>query len=174
MSEAPFLLDANVFIEAHRRYYNARICPGFWTALNHFLGSPHMLSLDKVKDELTVGNDDLSKWVEHELNDSCFASSVQTRVLDHYAEIQKWAVAQHRFTPAALREFADATTADAWLVAYAKECGHTLVTHEGNDPKNNKKVLIPIVCRAFGVPVTDTFVMLHDLEVRLDWSPPTP
>ena len=171
MSEAPFLLDSNVFIEAHRRYYNARICPGFWKALNHFLDSPRMLSLDKVKDELAVGKDDLFKWVKLQLAPGCFVPSVQTDVLNRYAEIQKWAVAQNRFTPAALREFADAETADAWLVAYAKENGCTLVTHESNDPKNNKKVLIPIVCRAFNVPVTDTFVMLHDLEIRFDWIP---
>ena len=171
MSAAPFLLDSNVFIEAHRRYYNARICPGFWKALRHFLGTPSVLSIDKVRDELVEGKDDLSKWITRSLAPASFVSSGQAAVLNRYAEIQKWAVAQNRFTAAALRDFADAEKADAWLIAYALENGSTLVTHEGNDPKLNKRVLIPVVCRAFGIPVKDTFDMLHELKVLFDWNP---
>jgi len=174
MSEAPFLLDSNVFIEAHRRYYNHRICPGFWKALKHFLGSPRMLSIDKVRAELVDGKDDLSNWITRSLAPASFVSSGQAAVLNRYAEIQKWAVAQNRFTSAALRDFADAEKADAWLIAYALENGSTLVTHEGNDPKLNKRVLIPVVCQVFSVPVIDTFVMLKNLEIRFGWSPAVP
>ena len=28
-----YVLDANVFIEAHQRYYALDVCPGFWLAL---------------------------------------------------------------------------------------------------------------------------------------------
>lgn len=38
MSDAIFLLDTNVFIEAHQRYYGLDLCPGFWDALRHFCG----------------------------------------------------------------------------------------------------------------------------------------
>ena len=30
-----YLLDANVFMEAHRRYYAFDLCPGFWECLLH-------------------------------------------------------------------------------------------------------------------------------------------
>lgn len=36
MSEGPFVLDTNIFIEAHRRYYGLDLCPGFWEPLRHF------------------------------------------------------------------------------------------------------------------------------------------
>ena len=28
-----YLLDANVYIQAHRRYYDFDICPGYWDCL---------------------------------------------------------------------------------------------------------------------------------------------
>ena len=28
-----FVLDTNVFIQAHRRYYAQDVCPGFWECL---------------------------------------------------------------------------------------------------------------------------------------------
>lgn len=171
MSESSFLLDSNVFIEAHKRYYNYGICPGFWKALKHHLSSPVALSIDKVKDELVVGNDDLARWVTSALPSECFAITAITDVVTRYAELQNWAVSQHRYTPNALHEFADSDKADAWLIAFAKVKGRTIVTHEGNDPAKNNRVLIPIVCRAFDIPVIDTFVMLHELEVKLDWAP---
>ena len=171
MSDASFLLDSNVFIEAHRRYYNQRICPGFWKVLRHYLGSPSALSIDKVRDELAAGKDALAEWVVKSLAPATFVASTQEPVIARYAELQRWAASQNKYVPAALHEFANADAADAWLVAFAKEHGKTIVTHEGNDLANRRKVLIPIVCHAFGVPVIDTFVMLHELEVKLDWAP---
>ena len=56
----PFLLDTNVFIEAHRRYYAFDIHPGFWNCLYHLFQTNQAVSLDRVRTELLGGNDELS------------------------------------------------------------------------------------------------------------------
>ncbi len=60
MTNGPFVLDANVFIEAYRRYYGLDLCPGFWECLRHYGGHRRLLSIDRVRDELLVGGDALS------------------------------------------------------------------------------------------------------------------
>ena len=59
-----FLLDSNIFIEAYRRYYAFNLCPGFWDSLIWLHEQNRLLSLDKVKDELTEEPDDLSDWAK--------------------------------------------------------------------------------------------------------------
>ena len=54
-----FVLDANIFIEAHRRYYGLDFCPGFWESLAHFAGQGRLLSIDRVYRELEKGRDAL-------------------------------------------------------------------------------------------------------------------
>ncbi len=36
MTDDMFVLDTNIFIEAHRRYYGLDLCPGFWEALRYY------------------------------------------------------------------------------------------------------------------------------------------
>ncbi|MED4400212.1 DUF4411 family protein [Metabacillus fastidiosus] len=59
-----------------------------------------------------------------------------------------------QFTVAAKEEFA--RNAVAWLIAYAKAKGHTLVTHEVFNPQSKKKILIPVVCEEFEVRYVNT------------------
>jgi hypothetical protein len=165
-----FLLDANVFIEAKRRYYAFDICPGFWDCLPAYHKVGRVLSIDRVKQELVRGEDDLKKWVISVMPDSCFASTNESSVIDKYGEMQNWAQKQIQFTEAAKAEFAN--NADSWLVAYAKIKNFVLVTHEEYEPDIKKKIKLPNVCKAFGVDYDDTFKMLRDLNVRFSWVPP--
>lgn len=57
-----YLLDANVFIEAKRRYYGFDFCPAFWDWLVRENAAGHVFSIDKVADELVRGDDELSTW----------------------------------------------------------------------------------------------------------------
>jgi hypothetical protein len=49
-----YVLDANVFIEAHKRYYAFDICPGYWAALIAQHHSGLVCSIDRVRDELLL------------------------------------------------------------------------------------------------------------------------
>jgi hypothetical protein len=160
-----YVLDANVFIEAARRYYAFDIVPAFWQALLAHASSTRLLSIDRVRGELQRGNDELAQWARSDF-DQWFASTDQDDVVQAYGQIMRWAQAEEQFTAAAKAGFADQENADAWVVAYAKTRGYVVVTHEQFEAKS-KKIKIPNACEAFSVPYVDTFRMLRELGVRL-------
>jgi len=165
-----FLLDANVFIEAKRRYYAFNLCPGFWNCLIWHHGSNQIQSIDRVKQELENGGDDLSNWVASVMPGTCFASTDDASVTSVFGQMVTWVQEQTQFSPEAKAEFAAST--DGWLIAYAKTKDIILVTHEIFTPDARRKVPIPNVCKAFGVPYVDTFAMLKELNVAFSWKPP--
>ena len=52
-----YILDANIFIEAKRRYYAFNLCPGFWDSLLHHNSTGNLESIDRVGKELSEGDD---------------------------------------------------------------------------------------------------------------------
>ena len=163
-SSRPFLLDANIFIEAHRRYYAFDIAPPFWNALINNANNGRLLSIDRIfEKELKRGGDELADWASGSFH-QFFASTDEKAVTEAYREIMVWSQGQTQFTGAAKAEFADA--ADSWLVAYAlaKDC--IVVTHEQFEPEARKRIKIPNACNAFGVDYVDTFQMMRALGVR--------
>ena len=59
-----YLLDANIFIQAKRDYYDFNVCPGFWDWLIcQYTLLAKSLSIDKVYSELNSGNDELVNWI---------------------------------------------------------------------------------------------------------------
>jgi hypothetical protein len=67
-----YVLDANVFIEAARRYYAFDVAPTFWTGLVHHATQGRIKSIDKIKQELERGNDDLAEWIKKGQHGRCF------------------------------------------------------------------------------------------------------
>jgi hypothetical protein len=116
-----YALDANVFIEAARRYYAFAICPGFWQSLVHHHGEGHIFSIDRVKEEMADKGDELATWVADQVLDACFESSDTEAITVAYAQLVGWVNAQDQFSAAAKTQFAE--KADAWLIAYAKATG---------------------------------------------------
>jgi len=165
-----FLLDANVFIQAYRRYYAFEICPGFWTALVEQHGRGRVFSLRRVRDELDRGTDDLAKWARSELPDICFSKTDDSDTMAAFAEAQRWVDRQPRYLAEAKTEFA--TVADGWLPAYARSRSLVVVTHELPDAASKKTVMIPDVCNALGVKWIDTFDMLRELGVSFSLTKP--
>lgn len=166
MSDATFLLDTNVFIEAHQRYYGLDLNPGFWAALEHYSSEGRVRSLDRVRDELANRGDALTAWSKGAPG-GLFADSTAGAVVKKFTEIMTW-VDAGQFRGAATARFAEG--ADGWLIAYAQVERLVLVTHEVFAAGAKKTVPIPNVCQQFGVEHRDTFEMLRDLEVRFDWG----
>ena len=164
-----YLLDANVFIEAQRRYYSFDLCPGFWECLVEYHQAGRILSIDRVKRELQQGHDDLAEWARQDRLAPFFASTDDAAVTEEFGQIVNWVHAQEQFLADAKAGFA--SSADGWLVAYARVHGFVLVTHEAYALDARRKVPIPNVCRAFNIPFVDTFAMLKDLNVRFGWLP---
>jgi hypothetical protein len=159
-----YLLDANVFIEAARRYYAFDLVPRFWEHLIRNAEVGQIGSIDRVRDELERGRDELATWVQEKFV-AGFASTDDMDVIRSFAELMTWVQAQGQFTDAAKADFA--RVADGWLVAYALVKGCIIVTHEVPAPDARRKVPIPNLCEAFNVPFVDTFEMLRALGIRL-------
>lgn len=153
-----------MFIEAARRYYAFDLVPAFWQALADHAATGQVRSIDRVKQELLRGNDELAEWARTEFQ-NWFASTAQHDVIEAYREIMIWVQQQTQFSDAAKAQFA--SVADGWLIAYSRVHGCIVVTHEQFEPYAKKKILIPNVCRAFGISTVDTFAMLRVLGVRL-------
>lgn len=60
----PYLLDANVLIEAKNRCYGLDFCPAFWGWLLQANGAGSVFSIERVGDELGAGEDELAAWAE--------------------------------------------------------------------------------------------------------------
>ena len=160
-----FVLDANVFITARQTYYSFEICPGFWLALRRQHDVNRVYSIDKIRAELVVGNDQISQWVKESVPRTFFKGTTDKQVTDAFRDMANWVQAEPQFTNEAKAEFA--SVADGWVVAYAKANGLVVVTHEEYAPDARKKVPIPNVCLKFGVDYCNTFEMLADLKTQI-------
>ena len=49
----------------YRQYYAFDIAPSFWDKLADAFENNQIILLDKVKDEVLKGNDDLTKWIKN-------------------------------------------------------------------------------------------------------------
>jgi len=97
-----YLLDANVFIEAKRRYYGLDFCPAFWDWLAESNANGRVFSIEKVGDELRAGVDDLAEWVIQK-GEQFFLPPDEATLI---TQAVQWARGQ-RFRPGALSMFAD-------------------------------------------------------------------
>lgn len=57
--------------------------------------------------------------------------------------------------------------ADPWIIAFAMGYGGKIVTQESGTDDKAERVLIPDVCRKFGVECIKVWDMLRELEVKL-------
>ena len=54
-----YLLDANVFIQAKNLHYSFDFCPAFWEWIDTEHAKGKVFSIEKVRDELIGGDDEL-------------------------------------------------------------------------------------------------------------------
>jgi hypothetical protein len=59
-----YLIDANVLMEANRRYYSLDFAPAFWEYLIRSAKDGRILSIDRVYEEILKGKDDLAEWTK--------------------------------------------------------------------------------------------------------------
>lgn len=153
-----YLLDANVFIEAHRRYYSFDICPDFWDWLKRKHEEDSVFSIKEVYDELCDSEDELSEWAEKMSMRNFFKETDDMATINKVRELMNWANTE-KFTKAAVDEFY--SSADIFLVAYAKAHDFIIVTNEVYDENIKKRVKIPNACEFIGVEYVDTFQLLR-------------
>ena len=58
-----YLFDTNIFVES-KKNLPMDIWPTFWTKMIALINSGKVYSIDKVKDEIDKGGDELTDWIK--------------------------------------------------------------------------------------------------------------
>ena len=153
----PYLLDSNTFIAAKNQYYRFSFCPAYWDWILAANREGKAFSIDKVKDELTQGNDDLAEWAKTDAR-AIFVGPPSN--LDASMRlVAQWAVSQ-RYSQSAIAIFL--SSADYFLVAYAHALGYAVVTHEVPSPMSVARIKVPDACNAALAAYMTSFQMLEN------------
>ena len=161
-----YLLDANVFIQAKNLHYGFDFCPAFWDWLDRENRQGKVLSIEKVKDEIEAGADELSDWVRSR-SQSFFLRDDQ-HVLKSLASVARW-VNQQSYEPAAISTFFQ--VADYYyLVAHALTKSFVVVTHEVA-ANSTKRIKIPNVCMGLNLKFMTPYTMLRHERARFLLGP---
>jgi hypothetical protein len=161
----PYVIDANIFIEAARTYYAFDIAKPFWDGLVNFAKAGKIVSVDKVYDEIMNGNDALKDWADSDFK-RFFHKAETIPITEHYAEIVIWAASEPQYSQNAKDDFMLRERADAWVISYAKNHKCTVVTSEVKDQRITVSIPIPNVCENFKIPFCNTFKLLRELNFK--------
>jgi predicted nucleic acid-binding protein len=155
-----YLLDSNVFIEAKNNYYGFDFVPAFWEWIDREHANGTVYSIEKVRDELIGGDDQLATWAEERGDD--FFLQADSSVLSSLATVAAWAQSGD-YEPGAANQFLQA--ADFYLVAHAHAKGFDVVTHEIVST-STKKIKIPNACIGNNVKTLNIFQLLRKQKAR--------
>ncbi len=158
-----YLFDTNIFIRS-KNEMPMDIWPTFWTKLAEMIQAGHIYSSESVKDEIAIGRDELSEWVNNNAPDN-FYMPLDLDILVKYHDTQVWAQSITTYSEAAKLTFAQ--VADAYLIATAAARGMTLVTYETPDSSCRRRVKIPDACNALGVRYCDLNTVLKELGITI-------
>jgi hypothetical protein len=155
-----YLLDSNIFIQAKNLHYGFDFCPAFWDWLDAGNQSRAVFSIEKVRDELIGGEDELSEWAK--ARGSEFFLPPDNDIVPSLAAVSRWAESGG-YEPGAVNQFLQ--VADFYLVAHAHAHDFVVVTHEV--PANSvKRIKVPNACIAFGVKTMSPYEMLRTERAR--------
>lgn len=156
-----YLLDTNVFLTAKNSYYGLDFAPGFWDWIDQAYRGGRVYSIDRVRDELMDGADELSAWAKAKGLD--FFLPPDEKVLPSLALVATWSQGAG-YDPAAVNTFL--AKADYYLVAHAHAHSFEIVTHE-TPATSSRRIKIPNACVPHGVKTVNTFTMLRLENARL-------
>jgi len=158
-----YLLDANTYIQAKNFHYRMHVVPGFWEWLDLQLDGSSIGSIHPVAEELIRGTDELAEWARDRKDRALGVDDEATQTA--FGDIANHIMSHPAFAEPHRTTFLEG--ADPWLIAKAVAIGARVVTHESKVTADSKKVKVPNVCEAFGVPYLNAYDLLDRLEARL-------
>lgn len=183
MDNNNFLIDSNSFIDPSQRSYRFNCFPSFWQWLKKEIQKDdNRIIIPKcVFDELKNNNDELTDWVDENLNEYYFDERTEPIVWQNYAKVIDYINNSGIYGGAGARDWSREGKADPILIAIAMSYDYKIVTSEKftgefvslkdedgkatNKLKNpnystNKEPKIPDVAQHFGV----SCISLYDVE----------
>ena len=165
-----YLLDANIFIESHKRFYNMDVFPCFWAKLITLAQQGRVFTIDKVKDEVCAGKDDVKAWFKDYFPSTAILPVDEVTMVS-YQKVQTDVRNTGRFKSSALSGYAADSLADPFICAYALGHGDiTVVSYEISKPASKTEIKIPDVCSLVRVPCIQIYEMLLALKVSFGAS----
>lgn len=155
-----YVLDANVFMAAHRLHYGIDFCPAFWDWMVTNNQSGHVFSIEKVEDEIGAGDDALAEWAGQ--RGAGFFLRPDASTFPSLAAVSTWASGQS-YEQSAIATFLQ--VADYYIVAQALAGRHTVVTHEVPSA-SKRKIKIPDACIGLGIKCLTPYEMLRRERAR--------
>ena len=159
-----YIIDANILITASRQLYPFDIMPGFWTQLLE-KGENKLVLLDKVKEEIYQGSDELADWLQQ--NEQAFVQKDMNDnlVVAAYGQVIQSVMDNDIYMEVAKSDFA--SVADSWICAHALSKGYVIVTQETFDQNCRRRVKIPNVCKEFDMEYINLIQFLRELGMRI-------
>nr|WP_169116727.1 DUF4411 family protein [Aromatoleum anaerobium] len=169
MGSRLYLLDANVLIEAHNKYYPVDMVPEFWDWLLH-CADRGLVAMPLETFEEVRGGDDAKKDL---LNQWLYRPDVVSAlVLAEEVDSDALRSVMNAYAPDLDDTEIEQVGRDPFLISYGLVTeGRCIVSNEVSKPSKqraNRKV--PDVCRSLGVPCCDTFAMLRTLGFSTAWA----
>lgn len=165
-----YILDANVLIDAHNKYYAVNMVPEFWDwlidcAAKGVLGMP-LETFEEVRGGSDAKHDLLNEWLLR-------ADVVDVLVLKEDVDPATVGDVIDAYAPDLNDTEIEQLGRDPFLIAYALvDLGNRcVVSNEVSKPsKQRANQKVPDICRKMGVPCCDTFTMLRRLGFRTAWA----
>ncbi len=158
------MFDTNMFVES-KKNLPMDVWPTFWARMVELVNSGRIHSIDKVREEIDRGGDELTDWI-HDNAPHGFFLAQDSAVLTKWGETIAWAQdCPIGFTQSAISGYAN--VADSCLVATAAAKNMVLVTYEKSNPQRKSRVMIPDACNALGVRSCDLNAALRELRVLI-------
>lgn len=165
-----YLLDANVLIDAHNKYYGADMVPEFWDWLLHCAANGSVAMPLEIFEEVRGGanaqRDLLNEWV-------CRADVENALVLKEEVHPAAVITVTNAYALDLDDNEIDQLGRDPFLIAYGlvDPAARCIVSNEVSKPsKQRANQKVPDICRKTGVPCCDTFTMLRRLGFRTGWA----
>jgi hypothetical protein len=155
-----YLLDSDTLIRSKNDEYQFATHPGFWEWLEQSNDLGLFGSVQAIRQEL-VGEDQLSNWVKKHGN---FFVNVDGATTKGIRLITKWINENPQFTDAGKQDFF--ASADLTLIAHAHAHGCKVVTHEKDRPDAKSRIMIPTVCKSFGISCMTIFQLIGELQPK--------
>jgi len=155
-----YLLDANIFIQAKNLHYSFDFCPAFWDWLDAGNNKGSVFSIEKVRDELIGGDDELAEWAK--ARGPKFFLPPDSAIVPSLSTVSTWA-GDGGYDSAAVSTFLQ--VADYYLVAHALAHQFVVVTHEIAS-NTVKKIKIPNACINLSVKCMNPYEMLRTERAR--------
>ena len=157
-----FLLDTNAFLTPALTYYAFDICGGYWDWLAQAAADGKVASIAPVKRELRQKDDQVRNWIDMHGAQIFFPDDAS--IGNTMGRVAGWATS-NGYTSSAVSDFLG--KADSYLIAYALQGGHQIVTLETSSPMGKSRIKIPDAANAHGLISITPFEMLRQNRVRL-------